>query len=237
MYVKYDFTCLTGEVVRRTKEEALETRSLILDTAERVFSEGGVSRTSLSDIARAAGLTRGAIYWHFKDKADLFQAMIDRVVLPMEDMVRAAADDLAEDPLQRVQMACVNVLRKTTEVEQVRRVIGIAFFKGELDPELQCLSGRQHACRCEATLLFEKAFRNAVRLGQLPSDTDVQRATYGLMAYVDGLLYNWLQAPSSFDLHREASALVSTYFEGLTGVTGAADQRPAPSAIQAASVK
>ena len=222
--------------MRRTKEEALQTRSLILDTAERVFSEAGVSRTSLSEIARAAGLTRGAIYWHFKDKADLFQAMIDRVVLPMEDMVRAAADDLAEDPLQRMRVACVNVLRKTTEVERVRRVIGIAFFKGELDPELQCLSGRQHACRCEATSLFEKAFRNAVRLGQLPKGIDVQRVTYGLMAYIDGLLYNWLQAPSSFDLHREANALVSTYFEGLAGVAAAGDAGAKSSATNAVSV-
>lgn len=222
--------------MRRTKEEALKTRSLILDTAERVFSEAGVSRTSLSEIARAAGLTRGAIYWHFKDKADLFQAMVDRVVLPMEDMVRAAADDLAEDPLQRMRVACVNVLRKTTEVERVRRVIGIAFFKGELDPELQCLFGRQHACRCEATALFEKAFRNAVRLGQLPEAIDVQRVTYGLMAYIDGLLYNWLQAPSGFDLHREANALVSTYFEGLTGVGATGEVVAKPSATNAVRV-
>jgi TetR/AcrR family acrAB operon transcriptional repressor len=59
-------------MVRRTKEEAQATRKLILDTAEVVFHERGVSRSTLNDIAQAAGLTRGAIYWHFKDKADLF---------------------------------------------------------------------------------------------------------------------------------------------------------------------
>ena len=42
-------------MVRRTKEEAQETRNSILDAAERVFFEKGVSRTSLADIAQAAG--------------------------------------------------------------------------------------------------------------------------------------------------------------------------------------
>ncbi|WP_291742772.1 TetR family transcriptional regulator, partial [Limnobacter sp. UBA1615] len=69
-------------MVRKTKEEAQETRNLILDTAEAVFSEKGVSRTTLNDIAKAADLTRGAIYWHFKNKADLFDAMFQRAILP-----------------------------------------------------------------------------------------------------------------------------------------------------------
>ncbi|MDP1673909.1 MAG: TetR family transcriptional regulator, partial [Burkholderiales bacterium] len=57
-------------MARRTKDEAVETRNQILDAAEKVFSARGVSRTSLADIAEAASVTRGAIYWHFKDKAD-----------------------------------------------------------------------------------------------------------------------------------------------------------------------
>ena len=59
-------------MVRRTKEEALETRNLLLDVAERVFNEKGVSRTSLAEIAEAAGLTRGAIYWHLVDVIWIF---------------------------------------------------------------------------------------------------------------------------------------------------------------------
>src|SRR3546814_1649852 len=57
--------------LRRTKEEALETRESILDAAERIFFERGVSRTTLDQIARAASVTRGAVYWHFQNKSDL----------------------------------------------------------------------------------------------------------------------------------------------------------------------
>ncbi len=56
----------------KTKQKAEETRQQILDAAVREFSAHGVSRTSLTDIAIAAGVTRGAIYWHFKNKVDLF---------------------------------------------------------------------------------------------------------------------------------------------------------------------
>ena len=79
-------------MVRRTKDEALETRNRILDAAERVFGERGVSRTSLEDVATAAGVTRGAIYWHFNDKSDLFTAMVNRVTLPMEGMVARSSE-------------------------------------------------------------------------------------------------------------------------------------------------
>ena len=56
-------------MARRTKEEALATRHALLDAAERVFGRRGVARTSLVEIAEEAGVTRGAVYWHFKDKA------------------------------------------------------------------------------------------------------------------------------------------------------------------------
>lgn len=59
-------------MARKTKQQALETRQHILDVAMRLFSQQGVSATSLAQIAQAAGVTRGAIYWHFKDKSDLF---------------------------------------------------------------------------------------------------------------------------------------------------------------------
>lgn len=63
-------------MARRTKEEAQETRSTIMMEALGLFCQQGVATTSLSDIARAAGVTRGAIYWHFKDKEELFLSLI-----------------------------------------------------------------------------------------------------------------------------------------------------------------
>eukprot|EP01031_Cornospumella_fuschlensis_P049721 gene49721-60863_t len=82
-------------------EDALATRNSLLDAAELLFQAQGVSRTSLNDIAKHAGTTRGAIYWHFKDKADLFNAMMERVTLPLEQSIETAdREKPGQDPLE-----------------------------------------------------------------------------------------------------------------------------------------
>src|SRR5688572_21914104 len=118
-------------MVRRTKEEALETRSRILDAAEKVFHEKGVAHAGLEDIASAAKVTRGAIYWHFKDKAELFDAMMQRVVLPAEEMLEQAGQGGLDDPLELLRRATVEVLTRTAKDARMQRVFEIAYHKCE----------------------------------------------------------------------------------------------------------
>ena len=74
-------------MARKTKAEAAATREALLDAAEEVFFAKGVARTSLEQIARHAGLTRGAVYWHFKNKGDLFMALVQRVRMPFQSLM------------------------------------------------------------------------------------------------------------------------------------------------------
>jgi AcrR family transcriptional regulator len=55
-----------------------------------VFGERGTG-TSLAEVAAAAGVTRGAVYWHFRNKAALFKAMCERATLPLDAMLEAAS--------------------------------------------------------------------------------------------------------------------------------------------------
>jgi TetR/AcrR family acrAB operon transcriptional repressor len=202
-------------MARRTKQEALETRCRIIDTAEQIFSEQGVASTTLADIADAAGLTRGAIYWHFKNKGDLFAAMLDRVALPMEEMIRRAADESTADPLASLRACCVHVLRQTVENVQCRRVFEILTRKCEYVDELHSLTDRILQCRAKGLDMMERALRNAMRKGQLPRHLRARRAALGLHAYVDGLIYDWMIDPRLFALGEEAEALVDQYLDGL----------------------
>ncbi len=61
--------------MKRTKKEAEQTKELILETALDIFSKKSYELSTLNDIASAAGLTRGAIYWHFKDKTDILKEL------------------------------------------------------------------------------------------------------------------------------------------------------------------
>lgn len=62
-------------MARKTKEDALATRAQIIDAARRVFHSEGVNRSTLDKVAKEAGVTRGAVYWHFANKAELFVAV------------------------------------------------------------------------------------------------------------------------------------------------------------------
>lgn len=86
-------------MARKTKERALLTRELILDAGERLFIERGYRSVSLEEIAEAAGVTRGALYWHFSGKGDLlldiFIRLRDQVRRELSQLMQCKSRDMA----------------------------------------------------------------------------------------------------------------------------------------------
>ena len=202
-------------MARRTKEAAQATRSHILDTAERVFEQHGVSGTSLHEIAKAAGLTRGAIYWHFKDKADLFNAMMERVTLPLEETDELGGFKRRDITLAQVRNGLVAVLRKMTTDSQLRRVFEIATHKVEYVGEMDAVRERHLAMRNDCLTDVERALRSAARAGELLPGLSARSAAIGMIALFDGLLQNWMLDPPGFDLPRVAGQVFDAYLRGL----------------------
>ena len=202
-------------MVKKTKEEALETRQLLLDTAEQVFHNKGVSQTTLNDIALAAGLTRGAIYWHFKNKVDLFNAMCDRVSLPLETMTDAAAADEVEDPLGEMRESVRYFFHKVATDTHCRLVFDILFNKCEFVAELGPIMDRDLRVRVEFRQRFERMFRNAEKRGQLPPGLNHRLAVESYQGMVKGIVRNWLLDPQSFDLEEDGGRMLDAFFEML----------------------
>src|SRR4051812_39982771 len=98
-------------MARRTKQEALATRDSILDAAELLFQKQGVSRTTLQHIAAEAGVSRGAIYWHFDDKSALFNAMMERATMPLEKASRCGDEAEIRDPVGELREWLLNAFR------------------------------------------------------------------------------------------------------------------------------
>ena len=211
----------TAHMARRTKEDALATRASLLDAAERLFLDKGVSRTSLNDIALAAGTTRGAIYWHFKDKADLFNAMMARVTLPLESAFQQASGRPGEDPLPGLREAVLRALRHTAGDEQTRRVFEVATHKVEYVDEMGAVRSRHIAVRQQFLDQMQRALRAGARLRGRKLAIPAVAAAHGLHALVDGLIQNWLLDPGAFDLVRTGGQAVDSYLAGL-GLAGRA---------------
>lgn len=68
----------TGRQGRRSAAEAQATRSRLIEVADQLFAERGYAQTSIRDLATHAGVTSGAIYGHFRGKADLLAEVIQQ---------------------------------------------------------------------------------------------------------------------------------------------------------------
>src|SRR4051812_26875279 len=102
----------------RREEVALETRQLLIDTARDLFTENGYGPTSIEDVVRKAGVTRGALYHHFDGKLGLFRAVFEGLEKNCSELIRAGAEG-AKDGWE--------LLTKGTE----------AFLDACLDPSIQ----------------------------------------------------------------------------------------------------
>jgi TetR/AcrR family transcriptional regulator, acrAB operon repressor len=202
-------------MARRTKDEAQATRSLILDTAELVFEQRGVSGSSLHEVARAAGLTRGAIYWHFKDKAALFDAMMERAHMPLEAAGVSSGLRGADITVSQMRDGLVAALKHVVTDPQMRRVFSIASHKVEYAGETEALRERHVSVRSACLADIECTLKRAMRRGEIARRMPARAAALGLHALVDGLLQNWMLAPGDFDLVKVGRQVVDAYLGGL----------------------
>lgn len=206
-------------MARRTREEAEHTRTQILDAAEAVFMERGVSGASLEEIARAAGMTRGAIYWHFRNKIDLFQALLERVRLPLAELLPELEGMVGTDPLRSLRELCVYALTGLAEDPRRQRVYTILLHRCEFVDEVDPLAQRLKQMATDFLRLLEAYFVAAQQHGVLNSAITPVAGAYALHVYLMGIYRGWLQNPSYIDLAREAPRLADCLFAGLAAPT------------------
>ncbi|MFZ6870472.1 TetR family transcriptional regulator [Undibacterium sp. Di27W] len=201
-------------MVRKTKEEAQETYNTLLDAAEKVFAAKGVTSTTLNEVATAAGMTRGAIYWHFKDKNALFQAMCDRAFLPMEALLNEIVSTPHIDPLAGIKQLNVHFLKLVTGNDRQRNVFDIIFHRCEKSNELiffRAESEKRNECLAKVQALIQQA----VDQGSLHANTDTWIAMQAIHAYVIGIVHEWLEDTSAYCLIQHAEDMVDMFIAGM----------------------
>jgi AcrR family transcriptional regulator len=100
MYVRYimnqthpDRLAEAGDTPSLRAAHARDTRRALLDTARQVFADHGFQATRTEEIVQRAGLTRGALYHHFRDKEDLFRAVHEEIVGEVTQLLRRRSGD------------------------------------------------------------------------------------------------------------------------------------------------
>ena len=202
-------------MARRTKADAQTTRNNLLDAAEQLFQSRGVSHTSLNDIATAAGTTRGAIYWHFKDKADLFNAMMERVTLPLEQTLVVAYVEQSAHPVAEIRSAMLEALRLIATDEQTCRVLQIATHQVEYTADMGAVLERHLRGHGGCVARNHAALQRAFAARGQPPPMALDFAARGLQVLVEGLVHQWLLNTEAFDLQANGRAALDVYLGGL----------------------
>ena len=205
-------------MVRRTKEDAMETRAKLLDAAELLFGKNGVAHTSMAQVAEQAGVTRGAIYHHFRHKQDLIESLMDRVRLPIDEMREHIAELKDYDALKEIRKRTIEFLTRIQSNERVQALASILLHKCEYVDEVNPIKLRHVSGRNECIEDFETLFEKALQDQQLKPETDPRMAVIGLFGMVDGLIYNWLLDSNYFDLSEYGSKAIETYLDGLSQI-------------------
>jgi TetR/AcrR family acrAB operon transcriptional repressor len=202
-------------MARRTKADALATRDNILDCAEALFVRQGVSRTTLQEIALAAGVSRGAIYWHFADKVNLFDAMLGRARLPLESAMLSLEQSDVDDPFGELSAYAILVFGLIEQDPKASRVYEIVTLKVEYVDEMTPARVRRAEMASRWRALAENRIRAAVEGGLARRSVDPIGAALALWAIMDGLLRAWLLAPRSFGLACVGTEAIVTYIDAL----------------------
>lgn len=200
-------------MARRTKEEAEQTRDLLLSVAEKLFLEKGVAKTSVEDIAKAAGMTRGAIYWHFEDKDALFKTMHEQVKLPFDLLMEEAI--AKNDPIEGLKDMSIRAFQSIILDERSRNMFTILLFCCEQNDPKGCHVRRQQESRAECLQKLETIFGKMAKAGKLNPAMNPQTAAIFWHGVMSGIFHDYLRNPDTYDLVTLAPVYVDAALKGL----------------------
>ena len=201
--------------MRRTREEALATRTAIMEAALLEFAERGYAAATLADIATRAGLTRGAAYHHFEDKADLYLQAVGERWEEVGDTIWRHLD-ADGSPLARVRRFLVAYFVALESDRRLRTLLEVTMFKTEslpeLEPGLRAKAGamRDWTDRLSAVLV-QAADRGELRAGVPPAT-----AAFAISSYATGVTTLFLTDPDLLSPARNAEQLAATALGGLS---------------------
>ncbi|PRE96164.1 TetR family transcriptional regulator [Burkholderia multivorans] len=192
-------------MARKTREESLAIKHRILDAAELVLLDKGVAQTAMADLAEAAGMSRGAVYGHYRNKMEVCLAMCDRAFARTSEGFEAG-DGLPA--FATLRHAASHYLRQCGEPGSMQRVLVILYTKCEQSDE-------------NAALL-----RRAIEAGELAADLDVHLAAVYLVSLLEGVFASmiWTNRLRG-TLWNDAEAMLDAGFDAVR--TSAALRRPA----------
>lgn len=201
-------------MARKTKQDAALTKQGIIDAAREVFLVRGVGRTTMEHIAAQAGVTRGAIYWHFRNKIDLFHAMREQVLLPlidrMDDTLLVEGPDSPLTNIENFLCGTVQVLDESMEARQIYEIMMTKCeYVDEFSDVLQQIVANCSGITEKIALIYERArSRDELRAGLNP-----EKLAQDTNLFFSGLLHMWVKDVNNNGFRHSARELIRFHMQ------------------------
>lgn len=194
-------------MARKKKDEAQKTRQQLIEAAIEQFAMRGVANTTLTDIADAANVTRGAVYWHFSSKSEIFNAIWEQQ-LPLREIIR---DRLAlsenDNPLLLLREQFIAALQYIAREPRQYSLLQILYHKCEFHSDMIS----EYEIRNRIGLngdRFRTVLERCISKRVISPNVNVELTLIAFHGFFSGIIKNWLMNSDSFNLYQEAPALV-----------------------------
>ncbi len=192
-----------------TPSDASCTKARLLRSAQEVFLEEGIARSTLESISRRAGLTRGAFYFHFSNKEALIRELLETTRLPFQRYL-VTYERLKPDamPLEAIRQACQAGLEEL-DIDSNRRAHRIFILNGS-----HCDGVDIHAFHLHFSGQLHQAlldgFQRAAERHQLSPAVSPKSAAGIMQNLLTGLYRHWLMTRPTSPIKEEGTQMVET---------------------------
>ena len=201
-------------MVRKTKEDAELTRQRIINAARAVFLKRGVSKSTLEHIASEANVTRGAVYWHFENKTEIFHAIREQVFLPLIDSIDdtlAPAVKNIDNPLNQIEASLCNTINDLTTNVEMREIYEIMMIKCEYVDEFATVL-HQIMSNCSSIIeKLEAAYERAKAQDLLATSLSPRALAMDTHLFFGGLLHMWVKDADGSRFRFQAIDLIKSH--------------------------
>lgn len=197
------------------QEKAIATRSQVLRAALKVFSSKGYSATTLEDVAKEAELSRGAIYFNFKNKQDLYVTLVHEYFETTIHGALLARVELEQDPLVALRDYMFSYNHAVVANEEIREFMELIRYKTEvktLSEEILMVQQKMDLLMQEEITILVRACQKEDRLRQDVAEAVLVMAIH---SYLNGIESTWMFNPQIFPLEKHLHELIDIFVDSM----------------------